>query len=483
MNDKYSYQESWTGAELLAAKFPLVVATARYSRHLEDATTATPGVPIVDKTNLHSIDRIPPVHLVKQARDKFNSLQTTEGYVQIAKVGCVTHEVLVLWIRVHNFMDFAEHLRGMLEWLGDNNNGNGNDKDANMNGAFVDSLRQKLLSQVDIIKHRFTSPCGSISISSKSVLDFSGERWIDDEAVDGILTIFQQMYAHRGRYLFIPTQMFSLWLRSWRSTSTQEPSLCPWDWSLNSVQEMMEEAKEKVDVKAFAVTDLEDHWGSVCVDFVEKRILFGHSTDRGLIKNHAVFDVTRNWLENCGVPTKEWSVARLNVAQQLGGSGSCGINAVNAIERCIKPSVEIWTRERSRHHRLRYLRLLIEGFNDNDRCSTEDDGNNSDDGNDDCGNNTDGSNTDGSRDKGHNGSEETNRIGKSPEFPWAVGDIFNTHTEAKDAIQAWSLKVGFDVRFGSVQTRVVECSCARKPKTIKNPDPSKWRDRSSSRTD
>ena len=79
MDSNYSYQESWTGAELLAAKFPSVVTTARYSRHLEDAS-ATPGVPIVDKTNLRSIDRIPPEHLVKQARDKFNSLQTTEGY-------------------------------------------------------------------------------------------------------------------------------------------------------------------------------------------------------------------------------------------------------------------------------------------------------------------------------------------------------------------------------------------------------------------
>jgi len=36
-----------------------------------------------------------------------------------------------------------------------------------------------------------------------------------------------------------------------------------------------------------------------------------------------------------------------------------------------------------------------------------------------------------------------------PEFPWTVGHEFRTHLEAKESIQAWSLKTGFDIRIGS----------------------------------
>jgi hypothetical protein len=114
-------------------------------------------------------------------------------------------------------------------------------------------------------------------------------------------------------------------------------------------------------IKAFAVANMGGHWGAVCVDFVGKRILFGHSLDHGDLpsRDTSEFRAAAYWLNECGVPTERWTYERFNVAQQ-NGSGSCGINAANAIERSLEPSVELWTGERSRFHRMRFLKLLIE---------------------------------------------------------------------------------------------------------------------------
>jgi hypothetical protein len=121
------------------------------------------------------------------------------------------------------------------------------------------------------------------------------------------------------------------------------------------------DAMEGESIKAFAVANMGGHWGAVCVDFVEKRILFGHSLDRGDLPSRATseFRATDYWLKECGVSTERWTYGRFNVAQQS-GSGSCGINAANAIERSLEPSVDLWTGEKSRFHRMRFLKLLIE---------------------------------------------------------------------------------------------------------------------------
>jgi len=121
------------------------------------------------------------------------------------------------------------------------------------------------------------------------------------------------------------------------------------------------EANQDKEVKVFAVADLGCHWGALCVDFTNKTTHFGHSMDHGA-RNMGATAVTivKDWFEACGTPCDGWDYERLHVGQQGHESGSCGISALNAIECLLDPRTEGWEKGRSRHHRMRYLRLLTE---------------------------------------------------------------------------------------------------------------------------
>lgn len=273
----------------------------------------------------------------------------------IVHFGYVTKGALVPLSKLCDIVDFAEDLQDMLAWLDECSNG--------FDGAFTRSLRQRLWDQARILDYKFTSSYG-VKISLKSAVLLSHEKWIDDSVIDAIVKTILRKYGHRGTYLFVPTQTLNEWIRSIKDF---DGSLIPWNSHQSTVLAMADEGKrareanEDKEVKVFAVADLGGHWGALCADFTEEKILSGHSLDKGILSERTVaLFALKTWLRFCGSPVDDWQIERLDVPQQDSGSGSCGINACNAIERHFDPTVERWTGERSRHHRIRFLRLLTE---------------------------------------------------------------------------------------------------------------------------
>jgi len=321
--------------------------------------------PIIDEDNIHLIKGIPPLHFIQQGIKYFSTNKTDKEYMNISRFGYVKKGALDLLMKMHNATDFAKNLLDMLEWLNETSGGSKDfDEDsADSDDAFTRQLRQRLLGQFNLMQYKFTSFYG-VKTSVSSILFFRREAWIDDSAIDAIVETFQMKYGHRGTYFFIPTQTLHAWVRNERFSG---PLAFPWDSYQSTVLAMVgegkraREAKQDKEVKVFAVTDMEGHWGALCVDFTKERILFGHSLDKGALPETVPTCVKalKIWLACCGVPTNGWDFDRLDVPQQAGG-GSCGINALNAIERYFDPRVEYWTSKRSRYHRVRYLRLLTE---------------------------------------------------------------------------------------------------------------------------
>ncbi|KAK3821046.1 MAG: hypothetical protein J3Q66DRAFT_326082 [Benniella sp.] len=193
-----------------------------------------------------------------------------------------------------------------------------------------------------------------VRISLRSIVFFRNEEWIDDSAIDAIMETFSKKYDHWGTYFFVPTQILNQYMRGNKSNPSTEYR--------NTILAMASKGKEapSTNVMAFAAAHWDSHWGVLCADFAKQVILFGHSTDKGVFpKRTHELQAFKTWLHSCGVEVKSWAEERLNVAQQGDGSGSCGIVALNAIERRFDPAVELWTSESSKFHRLRYLRFLL----------------------------------------------------------------------------------------------------------------------------
>jgi hypothetical protein len=337
-------------------RLPTKIEDTRFGGFLEQVTP-TQSKPIINKDSIQSIKTIPPLHLIHQAMRLFDQGkdERKDWFVYIVRFGYVMKEALMPLALLYDAVNFAEDLQEFLQWL--------NEGPDDGFGAFTRSLRQKLLDQVNIMSYTFTSSYG-VKISLKSLMFFRGEAWVDDCGIDAIMETFQKQYGHRGTYLYVPTQTFDQWTRNVRSLD--DPAF-PWNLYQSTILAMTDEGKkardanENKDIKAFAVTNLGGHWGALCVDFTAKKLLFGHSRDMCQFpKRLDALAALKKWLACCGTHVGNWSQERLDVPQQDDASGSCGINAVNAIERHFDPTVERWTGDRSKYHRTRFLQLLTE---------------------------------------------------------------------------------------------------------------------------
>lgn len=344
---------TWTATDFLNARLPSKLEGARSGRiHEEAAATATK--PIVTEDTVQSIEVIPPIHLIRHAMQLFEDDKKKDWFAQITRFGYVTKGALVPLVALHDAVDFAVDLRGFLDWL----NLDSDDSD----GLFTRSLRQRILDQEGIMDYKFVSSYG-IETSVKSVMSFRGEAWIDVNGIGKVMETLKKKFGHRGTYLFVPTQIFTEWTRYCKNP---DGSPTPWNMYQSTVLAMENEAEkarsanEKKDIRAFSIVDLEGHWGAFSVDFAAKKILFGHSLDGGRFpESSGALHVLKRWLLSCGIVFRHWTHDRLDVPQNA-GTGSCGINALNAIEREFDPMVERWKGEKDRYHRIRLLRLLTE---------------------------------------------------------------------------------------------------------------------------
>src|SRR5215469_8460920 len=109
--------------------------------------------------------------------------------------------------------------------------------------------------------------------------------------------------------------------------------------------------------KKLDIIQMTNHWGVIEIDFTNHTFNFGDSLNLTPPRN--TLTVLRQWLLSVGEKTEmQTNFSRLDVPFQGPGSGSCGVIAVNTIERAVNPAIPKWTNETSAYHRIRYLKLL-----------------------------------------------------------------------------------------------------------------------------
>ncbi|KAF9981123.1 hypothetical protein BGZ65_004300, partial [Modicella reniformis] len=304
---------------------------------------------VFDNPDILEHDKIPLRRNVSEAGaiiHKARLEQRREGlerWVLFEDFGLVTPSGFLMMQRIHNVIEFARNLQLMIEWLDKKFKGDANSS----------AFRQVLLQERGIMKHTFF-PHQKVHIAIDHLFTLRNEEWLNGEILDSVMDMFSVQYSYRGNFIFIPTHVISAWPMILKDNSM-------WEWGKEQVQKLVTDQE----AKAFAIEITSNHWGALCIDFTKKVILFGDSLDGGV--NSRLGDETlknvRHWLHCCGVDVASWSKKRFDVAQQPRGlSGSCGIIALNSIERCIDPSVERWSHQRSAYHRFRYLMLLTRPY-------------------------------------------------------------------------------------------------------------------------
>ena len=111
--------------------------------------------------------------------------------------------------------------------------------------------------------------------------------------------------------------------------------------------------------KIFTIVHMPQHWGVFCINLHDQSIKFGDSLCMPVPKK--ALQGIKNWLEASGLDITLWNIAteRFDVPRQPSQSGSCSINAANAIEQAVNKSITRWSHDTSTHHRVRFLKALI----------------------------------------------------------------------------------------------------------------------------
>lgn len=216
----------------------------------------------------------------------------------------------------------------MLSWI-----------DAKSDPAFANWFRIIFFSTPGIMTWTF-QPTPGAPLAITSIFDLMKENYIDDENVRTVMELFSVSYGANGRYLFITPLQISLWNQN-----------VHWEWKKDQVKSGLVE-------KVFAVVYMPGHWGSLEVDFVQRKISFGDSLSYPV--PHDTIETVCKWIRCCGIDIGQWDhhIRHFAVPRQPPGSGSCAVNAINAIEKNVNPRIESWTHEKSAQHRLRLLRLV-----------------------------------------------------------------------------------------------------------------------------
>lgn len=314
---------------------------------------------IVDARDIFNLDTIPSQDAVKKAGEMVQiahanplnkNKDLSEGCLLFTSLGQVARRGLFLLQLKHTIINFASNLRSMLEWL---------DKVAKYDKAW-ETFRNILCDTTGILTHTFEPHC-SVSPDINHLFSFIGERWLTGEAIDATLDMFSVQYSLVEGFVFLPTHIPAQW--------EQGRYDYVWTFRRDRVRWLMERAQQNLTAKAFTVMNTGDHWAPLCIDFTQKSILFGDSLDDGRPRlGPKRLGHVQRWLSSCDVDVESWNITedkiqRLDVPlQPRGRSGSCGVIALNSIERGIDPSVERWSHGKSAHHRLRYLALLTRPY-------------------------------------------------------------------------------------------------------------------------
>jgi hypothetical protein len=234
--------------------------------------------------------------------------------------------------------NFVRDLRTLLRWL--------NDEASKHDPAFSKWFEGILLNERGIMQYNFEA--SGVVMRIHSLCFFPFERFVDDDTVRGIMSLFEEHYDANGRNLFIPP----LVLEAWRRNLESPRESCPeWEWEM---ERMRGGAVEKV----FAIVLLTEHWGAFYIDMTKGTIDFGDSLNKPLPQD--ALRAIRRWLEftGQGLQVINSACGKFDVPRQPLTSGSCAINAANTIERVFRPEIHRWNHSTSAYHRLRFFKLL-----------------------------------------------------------------------------------------------------------------------------
>lgn len=353
-NEVELFSSAWksiaTGQEVLALNTPSIHQGEPVCFVIEPVEDAS----IVNADDIRGLPIIPSSRAITAAEkmiqdahdDPDNNEEDLEkGCVLFTDLGQVSRPAIAALKGRHNILQSARNIQAMLDWL---NRVTTHDK-------AWDAFRADLLDNPGILGRSY-SPHRTASVHIDHLFTLVKEQWLNGEVIDSVMDMFNVQYDHNDQgFIFIPTHVPTEWAKG------------KWlDWKKELVEGLIERAKKSLGAKAFTVINIGEHWGPLCIDFTRTTIYFGDSLDDGedsrLGKDR--HEHIKLWLSSCGVNVGRWSttVQRLDVPRQPMGSGSCGVIALNTIERQIDPMVERWTHKMSAIHRLRYLALLTRPF-------------------------------------------------------------------------------------------------------------------------
>ncbi|KAG0195772.1 hypothetical protein BGX28_000644, partial [Mortierella sp. GBA30] len=287
---KVMYSEFWqssqTGRVLMRIALPEIIHVAE----VEVIYEQPPPKQRIYEARVSALKLIPSRDLVLNAcsmlrreERKFESRTLSKPWgVRIGDIGNFTPSAARLLRHVVKTKKFVEMTQEMLTWI--------DEQFLESDREFVEWLRDHLLDTPGIMRLEFPSP-SSLALAVKSLFFLMQESYLDDEILR--------------------------------------------DWNTNQVKSGQIET-------AFAVVHMPGHWGALEVDFVKQKISFGDSLSWPVSRD--AVEAIREWLRHSGVDMHQWDyhVERFVVPRQPAGSGSCAVNALNAIEKSVNPATKIW---------------------------------------------------------------------------------------------------------------------------------------------
>ncbi|KAF9993486.1 hypothetical protein BGZ65_010958, partial [Modicella reniformis] len=461
-NKESFYEVNWiyaaNGRDLLDAEFPSLIS-AKAECFL---TRLTRGAHIIDETNISTLKTIPSKKDIGDAYKIIDDAKTKPGFrakdldiswVSMKNFGVVSVPGVRVLKRVHTVMEDSWNIRSLLAWLKEEDDA---DEITEWN-----NLRD-FINDTPGIKFYAFSPHKKVNIYFNDLLALKHEEWISGQVVDAVFDMFSIQYHHVGYYLLSFRTFFT---GCWRYGTSKKTNFGlggrieyrNWQW------EPMESGTPRHSRWWISVVT-----GALCIDFTNAVILFGDSMDNGRRARLSddLQDCIKRWIRSCDV-NMEWGngVERFYVPQQPRGlSGSCGIVALNAIEHSIDSSVERWTHTKSGFHRRRYLAILTrplkgsETAERNEEQKEEEGGRYVEQEEEERRDEGEGMPQEEEEQEGMDQQTSTyqeasvenkNDSLSSGQFPWKLGERFESRIAAKDAISHWSREVGFNVRFDS----------------------------------
>jgi len=251
-------------------------------------------------------------------------------------------------------LEKTQHLlEKMIKWL-DNN-------PRDVDRRLADKIKDTLLHTPGITNKSFKHAYLNFSCYINTVLYVAEEEYLDDNAISLLLKTLKNRHSDGGRNMFIDQDFLRAAIEC--KAAEGEHMLFgsfKWDWGKKDL------FNNVVD-RAFGIYNHAQHWYVVCIDFQARQVFAGDSIDRGMPEH--VRRAIVQWLVSVLPVTNEfsqpsdslkgWTLHKLDVPQQGGDSGSCGLVAANAIECILDPRMPPWSRQKRVAHRMRLLNMLM----------------------------------------------------------------------------------------------------------------------------